>query len=168
MSAARTPGPWAVIGVNIYGGRQGLVRDTVANTTCAGSMTRTEDEANASFIVEACNAYETLRAENAKLREALAAILTCDRCRPGGECACPYCSSHEVARAALGGGITPLGCVTGKGVNCLCIVCVPAGNCECPKCHSPEKANRFFGFAAGDSIGADGCGHAWHKSDGAK
>ncbi len=53
---AHTPGRWRAAGVTVYCECSGpvlLSRLTVADTTCAGSMTREEDEANARLIASA-------------------------------------------------------------------------------------------------------------------
>jgi len=46
-----TPGPWVAGGVNVFGGTG--ARTTIANTTCAGSLTRDTDEKNATLIADA-------------------------------------------------------------------------------------------------------------------
>ena len=51
MKTQYTPGPWHAGGITVYGGSG--ARLTVADTTCSGSMTRAEDEANAQLIAAA-------------------------------------------------------------------------------------------------------------------
>ena len=51
MKTQYTPGPWHAGGLTVYGGSG--ARLTVADTTCCGSMTRAEDEANAQLIAAA-------------------------------------------------------------------------------------------------------------------
>ena len=59
MTTQHTPTPWAASGVTVYGS-DGGARNTVADTTCCGSMTREADEANAAFIVRAVNSHDAL------------------------------------------------------------------------------------------------------------
>ena len=51
MKTQYTPGPWHAGGITVYGGSG--ARLTVADTTCSGSMTRAEDEANVQLIAAA-------------------------------------------------------------------------------------------------------------------
>ena len=53
-----TSGPWNASGVTVYGGEGARV--TVADTTCCGSLTRSEDEGNARFIAAAPDMLEAL------------------------------------------------------------------------------------------------------------
>ena len=59
METQYTPGPWHAGGITVYGGSG--ARLTVADTTCSGSMTRAEDEANAQLIAAAPDLLNMLR-----------------------------------------------------------------------------------------------------------
>jgi hypothetical protein len=48
-----TPGPWGAGGTMVWGGAKGSCRNTICDCTCAGSITRDEDEANARLIAAA-------------------------------------------------------------------------------------------------------------------
>jgi hypothetical protein len=61
---------------------------------CLGS-----GEANAAFIVEACNSYDSLRAENARLREALETVL---RDIPDHQASGTWADMRTTILAALG------------------------------------------------------------------
>lgn len=60
MTTNHTPTPWHAAGVTVYAPAGHTARATVADTTCCGSMTRAEDEANAAHIVRCVNAHDEL------------------------------------------------------------------------------------------------------------
>ena len=108
--AGRTKGPWIAVNPTLIRGPHG---EAIAATRCRDIFPYdVNHEANAAFIVEACNAHDSLTAENARLREALYVLLkehgemntalhsigrgrTWDGAHPD----CPT----QVAKAALGG-----------------------------------------------------------------
>jgi hypothetical protein len=57
--AGFTPGPWSASGTTVWGS-DGGARNTVADTTCCGSLTREQDEANATLIAAAPDLYAAL------------------------------------------------------------------------------------------------------------
>lgn len=77
--SARTPGPWVLVesdGGNFDRITEPLHGRTIAtiNGDPANYKPTEQERADGLFIVEACNAYDGLRAENERLREALTAI----------------------------------------------------------------------------------------------
>ena len=53
--------PWASIGVMIFTSKPSVMeQDNICCTSSTNSLERTEQEANAQFIVKACNAHEEL------------------------------------------------------------------------------------------------------------
>ena len=79
--SARTPGPWhlsrqgAMPGRFIRARQGSLLSDGPKDFNIAEVFTEDDEwQANAAFIVEACNAYDGLRSENARLREALGTL----------------------------------------------------------------------------------------------
>ena len=98
--STRTPGPW-------YEGRQAgrskHGQEMIASEANGKTVAVVYDaDADAAFIVEACNAHDTLTAENAALREALMDIVEIAshrwRALPHGT---PEKDRLEKARAAL-------------------------------------------------------------------
>jgi hypothetical protein len=71
---------------------------TVYGSAFSDVPTDTE-KANAAFIVEACNAYDTLRADNKRLRDVLETVL---RDIPDHQASGTYADIRNAIRAALG------------------------------------------------------------------
>jgi len=73
----RTNGPWHLVGNSVYSASGTCITETqwgeVGHVEYPHKAA--EATANAAFIVEACNAYDTIRAQNAELVKALSHLL---------------------------------------------------------------------------------------------